>query len=95
MGKPLPKIIVVDTNVLIRATFQKPSPVSRRIYQAIKEQTCILALSPAILTEIREVISRDYIIALTHKYLCEIIFTHFGDEGGNCSANTCLPEEKI
>jgi hypothetical protein len=30
-----------------------------------------------------------------NKYLCEIIFTHFGDEGGNCSANTCLPEEKI
>jgi len=43
MGKPPPKIIVVDTNVLIRATFQKRSPVSLRIYQAIKEQTCILA----------------------------------------------------
>jgi uncharacterized protein len=66
MGKPPPKIIVVDTNVLIRATFQKPSPVSRRIYQAIIEQTCILALSPAILAEIGEVISRDYIITLTH-----------------------------
>jgi putative PIN family toxin of toxin-antitoxin system len=66
MGKPPPKIIVVDTNVLIRATFQKRSPVSLRIYQAIKEQTCTLATSPAILAEIYEVISRDYIIALTH-----------------------------
>jgi uncharacterized protein len=66
MGKPLPKIIVVDTNVLIRATFRKRSPVSLRIYQAIQEQTCILAASLTILAEIREVISRDYIIALTH-----------------------------
>jgi uncharacterized protein len=66
MGKLPPKIIVVDTNVLIRATFRKRSPVSLRIYQTIKEQTCILATSPAILAEIREVISRDYIIALTH-----------------------------
>ncbi len=67
MGKPPPKTIVVDTNVLIRATFRKRSPVSLRIYQAIKEQTCILATSSAILAEIREVISRDYIIALTHS----------------------------
>src|SRR5687767_5962860 len=66
MGKPPPKIIVVDTNVLIRATFRKRSPVSLRIYQAIKEQTCILATSPAILAEIRDVINRDYIIALTY-----------------------------
>jgi putative PIN family toxin of toxin-antitoxin system len=66
MGKLPPKIIVVDTNVLIRATFRKRSPVSLRIYQTIKDQTCILATSPAILAEIREVISRDYIIALTH-----------------------------
>jgi putative PIN family toxin of toxin-antitoxin system len=66
MGKPPPKIIVVDTNVLIRATFRKRSPVSLRIYQAMKEQVCILATSPAILAEIRDVISRDYIIALTH-----------------------------
>ena len=60
MRKTPPKIIVVDTNVLIRATFQKRSPVSVRIYQAIKEQTCILATSQTILAEIREVISRDY-----------------------------------
>src|SRR5687767_13303535 len=66
MGKTPPKIIVVDTNVLIRATFQKRSALSLRIYQAIQEQVCLLATSPAILAEIREVISRDYIIALTH-----------------------------
>ena len=66
MGNPPPKTIVVDTNVLIRATFRKRSPISLRIYQAIQEQVCILATSPAVLAEIREVISRDYIIALTH-----------------------------
>ena len=66
MEKTPPKIIVIDTNVLIRATFQKRSSLSVRIYQAIQEQVCILATSPAILAEIREVISRGYIIALTH-----------------------------
>jgi len=66
MEKNLPKIIVVDTNVLIRATFQKRSALSHRIYQAIKEQVCLLAISPAILAEIREVVNRDYIVALTH-----------------------------
>jgi putative PIN family toxin of toxin-antitoxin system len=66
MEKTPPKIIVVDTNVLIRATFQKPSPLSLRIYQAIREQVCLLAISPAILAELREVISRNYIVRLTH-----------------------------
>ena len=66
MGKTPPKIIVVDTNVLIRATFQKPSSLSLRIYQAIREQACLLAISPATRAELREVISRDYIVALTH-----------------------------
>ncbi len=66
MEKTPPKIIVVDTNVLIRATFQKPSSLSLRIHQAIRQQACLLAISPAILAEIREVISRDYIVALTH-----------------------------
>ena len=58
--------MVVDTNVLIHATFRKRSPISLRIYQAIEERVCILATSPSILAEIREIISRDYIIALTH-----------------------------
>jgi uncharacterized protein len=66
MEKTPPKIIVVDTNVLIRATFQKPSSLSLRIHQAIRQQACLLAISPAIRAEIREVISRDYIVALTH-----------------------------
>ncbi|MHC4147309.1 MAG: hypothetical protein ACYSUD_21365 [Planctomycetota bacterium] len=29
------------------------------------------------------------------KYLCEIIFIHFGSEGDGCGTNVCLPEEKI
>jgi predicted nucleic acid-binding protein len=66
MSIPLRKKIVFDTNVLIRTTFRKRSPVSYRIYQAIEAQECILVTSPAILEEIRDVISRDYIIEYTH-----------------------------
>jgi putative PIN family toxin of toxin-antitoxin system len=66
MSIPPRKKIVFDTNVLIRTTFRKRSTVSLRIYQALVEQECILVTSPAILEEIRDVISRDYIIAYTH-----------------------------
>ena len=66
MSAPPRKTIVVDTNVLVRSTFRKRSPLSHRIYQAIEAQESILALSPAIVEEIRDVISRDYIIAYTH-----------------------------
>lgn len=66
MSAPSPKKIVIDTNVLIRTTFKKQSPVSQRIYLAIKNQEVILAFSPPILEEIRDVISRDYIIKYTH-----------------------------
>jgi uncharacterized protein len=66
MSIPPRKKIVFDTNVLIRTTFRKRSPVSYRIYQAIEAQECILVTSPAILEEIRDVISRDYIIEYTH-----------------------------
>jgi uncharacterized protein len=80
MEKASRKTIVIDTNVLIRTTFQKRSPVSLRIYQAIVEQTCILVTSLPILAEIRDVISRDYIIAYTHttpetrrRYMSELL----------------------
>ena len=60
------KKVVIDTSVLIRTTFQQRSPVSRRIYQAIYAQECILVTSPAILAEVKDVLQRDYIIALSH-----------------------------
>ena len=60
------KRVVIDTNVLVRTTFLKHSPISARLYQAIASQECILVLSPSILAEIRDVISRDYIVAYTH-----------------------------
>jgi putative PIN family toxin of toxin-antitoxin system len=60
------KRVVIDTNVLVRTTFLKHSPISARIYQAIADQECILVLLPSLLAEIRDVISRDYIIAYTH-----------------------------
>jgi len=49
-----------------RATFQKRSPVSKRIYEAIAVQECLLVTSPPILAEVRDVISRDYIIKYAH-----------------------------
>jgi predicted nucleic acid-binding protein len=58
--------VVLDTNVLVRATFQKRSPVSKRIYQAIAGQECLLVTSPPILAEVRDVISPDYIIQYAH-----------------------------
>jgi len=61
-----PKKVVFDTNVLVRTTFKKRSPVSLRIYQAIEAQECITVITPAILKEIKEVINRDYIIKYTH-----------------------------
>jgi putative PIN family toxin of toxin-antitoxin system len=80
MSTPPRKKIVFDTNVLIRTTFRKRSHVSYRIYQAIEAQECILVTSPAILEEIRDVISRDYIIEYTHttpdmrtRYMNELI----------------------
>ena len=66
MEKASRKTIVIDTNVLIRTTFQKRSPVSLRIYQALAEQVCVLVTSLPILEEIRDVLSRDYIIPYTH-----------------------------
>src|SRR5882672_6296697 len=80
MEKASRKTIVIDTNVLIRTTFQKRSLVTLRIYQALVEQACILVTSLPILEEIRDVISRDYIIAYTHttsemrrRYMSELL----------------------
>jgi putative PIN family toxin of toxin-antitoxin system len=66
MTIPPQKKVVIDTNVLVRTTFQKRSPISLRIYHAIAAQECILVTSPEILAEVRDVISRDYIIEYTH-----------------------------
>ena len=57
---------VIDTNVLISASFRKISPIPNRIYQALKSQQFILATSPDIMEEVEDVISRDYIIARSH-----------------------------
>jgi putative PIN family toxin of toxin-antitoxin system len=80
MEKASRKTIVIDTNVLIRTTFQKRSAVTLRIYQALAEQACILVTSLPILEEIRDVISREYIIAYSHttsetrrRYMSELL----------------------
>jgi hypothetical protein len=33
--------------------------------------------------------------ATAAKYLCEIIFIHFGAKGSGCAASSCFPEENI
>lgn len=58
--------VVLDTNVLISASFIKISPIPNRIYQALKDQQFILITSPSIIEEIDDVLSRDYIIKRTH-----------------------------
>ena len=58
--------VVIDTNVLVSATFQKVSPILQTIYQALKSQRFILITSPEMIEEVVEVINRDYIIKLSH-----------------------------
>lgn len=58
--------VVFDTNILVRTTFQKRSPLSARIYEAIEQQECIVVTSPPILEEVRDVINRGYIIEYSH-----------------------------
>lgn len=55
--------VVVDTNVLVSASFKKASPIPNYIYQALKFQRFILITSQEILEEVEGVISRDYIVA--------------------------------
>lgn len=64
MGKQ-PKA-VIDTNVLISASFRKISPLPNRIYQALKSQQFILVTSLEIMKEVEDVVNRDYIIARSH-----------------------------
>ena len=54
---------VIDTNVIVSASFRKISPIPNRIYLALKSQKFTLVVSPQILEEIEDVINRDYIIA--------------------------------
>ena len=55
--------VVVDTNVLVSASFHKLSPIPNKIYQALKNQKFILVTSPEIIEEIGDVINRSYVIA--------------------------------
>ncbi len=56
--------VVVDTNVFISAFLIKSS-IPYLILEAVRSQKCILIMSPAILTEIEEVINRQKIIQRT------------------------------
>src|SRR5579872_4392364 len=65
--KPMNKIprVVLDTNVLISATFRSLSSIPNTIYQALKKQQFILITSPAILEELEEVLAREKILKRT------------------------------
>ncbi|MBI2028833.1 putative toxin-antitoxin system toxin component, PIN family [Candidatus Gottesmanbacteria bacterium] len=54
--------VVIDTNVLVSASFRKISPIPSKIYQTLKSQKFILVTSLEILEEVEDVINRDYII---------------------------------
>ena len=56
--------VILDTNVLVSALLKKSS-TPHKIYQLFKEQKFTLIISPVILYEIEEVISRDYIVKRT------------------------------
>ena len=81
--------VVVDTNVLISASFRKLSPIPNSIYNAIKSQQFILITSPQVVEEIEDVLSREKIIKRTHMTaqvrkqfiteLIEIAFVVSGD----------------
>lgn len=57
---------VIDTNVLVSATFRKLSPIPNHIYKLLKKQQFFLVTSPQILEEVDDVINRDYIIKRTY-----------------------------
>ena len=57
--------VVLDTNVLISATFRSLSSIPNTIYQALKKQQFILIISPAILEELEEVLAREKIMKRT------------------------------
>ena len=57
--------VVLDTNVLVSASFRKVSPIPNKIYQALKSQKFIPVVSHDVLEEVADVIHRDYIIART------------------------------
>lgn len=58
--------VVLDTNVLVSASFRKLSPIPNQIYQALKAQQFLLVTSPSIMAEVEEVVNRDYIVKRTH-----------------------------
>lgn len=58
--------VVLDTNVLISASFRKISPIPNQIYQALKSQQFILIMSTLILEEIEDVLNRKKIVKRTH-----------------------------
>ncbi len=58
--------VVIDTNILVSASFRKISPIPNRIYQALKTQQFILVTSSDIMEEVEDVINRDYVIARSH-----------------------------
>jgi len=57
--------VVLDTNVLISASFRRLSSIPNSIYQALKNRQFVLVLSQAILEEIEEVLTREKIVKRT------------------------------
>lgn len=70
--------VVVDTNVLVSGLFGIKNSPSAQILAAIRSQKIILVISPPILEEIAEVISRERIAKLTK--MSKVLRKDFIDE---------------
>jgi len=57
--------VVLDTNVLVSASFRKQLSTPDEIDKALKAQRFTLISSAPIIKEVQDVMNRDYIIALT------------------------------
>lgn len=57
--------VVLDTNVLISASFRKQPSIPDDIDKALKAQQFTLISSVPIIKEIQDVMNRDYVVALT------------------------------
>jgi len=62
MNKPR---VVLDTNVLVSASFRKKPSIPDDIFQALEAQQFTLVTSAPIIKEVQNVINRDYVVDLT------------------------------
>ena len=63
---------VLDTNTLVSAVINVASSVASEIYQNCKEKQFLLIISPAILTEVDDVLHRDRVMKSHRRSIQEL-----------------------